>query len=1142
MGAGNKRKQRPHEVAGADTATAAPNGTGPGEQQAPEEQSAQNAGSEPKRARTGGKSSHKELFKAPDAAEVMEMSQTKSLYKSNLFRLQLESLLDDLRPRSTMPSKRLEAVLRTLQQALLKLQPSELPADLGSTFPNVKFLQPQHPRPLPFRPPKRVDIVGSFLLGTYCRTSEVLKVDVAVEMSLEGFKDYLNFRYADKRAAYCAELCRQLRALCGAPSAGMEALRNCRPELAAMQGDVWRPCVEVRLPEGEASRWVIRLLPTAPAGQWEKAKLAATRNAVRPQSADGATIDVESLPPTPHYNSNLLEDSQMRAHLEIVHKAIQRLPQLRDAILLLRHWALVHGFLSSNVGESTVCTAFSGFCLTLMATHTSLTSSVVSSQTSAIQLFKLTLSLLSSTDWDAQKVMFGKAALATLSPEEQVLCKAHFYDQEGINILWRSGPFIDELKHVAKETLHTLDVSDDPYDAVFGSGIGALEHRWDLVVRIPPMSADALCPGLGAARGSMSTVADRLISVPSPDCPAALALAQRLSGLLHAGLGNRCFRTGVRLLHEMSPRWQTAVPTKGPALLICFTLDATNLERAVDRGPSAQEGDAVARFKLLWGEKKTELRRFKDGSIMECVGWTRPPIERKVESPKKPAVVTQVIHHLLKTHFSAFAEGVQIIAGPAGFFPSLSDRGRVLWSSFEAFRTHLCQLSSLPLTIKDVHPATAGLSYTETSVSVAPLASDGIDRPLHETVVEFESSARWPQEPAAAQKVCLAMLLQMQEELQNDLGIESGIAEEGFLDVRYPNVTFRVRVFHPHELLDVANKVTNIQAQVQSGPPEPAAVQKLQRLWWKPRLCAAIRSQAFQQPAFAGAVLLSKRWMASQMLSGYEDFVEHLVSSVFLQPSPFQAPTSPQVGFCRFCRLLAEFPWALEPLIVDFDGKLTAADKDYIRKSFQAFRQKQGLAEAKDRITLWVASRFDPHALLLDVPPATVGVWLRGQAREVLAAYRQCITGASDIEGAAGRRRLDWSALYTVNTDIFDIVLQLTPSATKGTQVKKGGQLAQQRKAASQAAARGLVENIKSHLSPVCLVFHDIDGNFIALKWRPGAFLPQPSSILMGAVPHAALPAKGDRPTLCVPDILCLASIVSSLSAGLVADMRVNGI
>eukprot|EP00971_Amphidinium_carterae_P004979 99853-Amphidinium_carterae.1 len=75
-------------------------------------------------------------------------------------------------------------------------------------------------------------------------------------------------------------------------------------------------------------------------------------------------------------------------------------------------------------------------------------------------------------------------------------------------------------------------------------------------------------------------------------------------------------------------------------------------------------------------------------------------------------------------------------------------------------------------------------------------------------------------------------------------------------------VWFRLRVFHPHELMDVANKVTNMQAQVQqftrgrklnatqsvcrkvqSGPPEPAAMQKLQRLWWKPRLCAAIRSQ-----------------------------------------------------------------------------------------------------------------------------------------------------------------------------------------------------------------------------------------------------------------------------------------------------------
>ena len=41
--------------------------------------------------------------------------------------------------------------------------------------------------------------------------------------------------------------------------------------------------------------------------------------------------------------------------------------------------------------------------------------------------------------------------------------------------------------------------------------------------------------------------------------------------------------------------------------------------------------------------------------------------------------------------------------------------------------------------VQDVHPAAAGLSYTETIPSMAPATPDGIERPLYETVVECEA-------------------------------------------------------------------------------------------------------------------------------------------------------------------------------------------------------------------------------------------------------------------------------------------------------------------------------------------------------------------------------------------------------------------
>eukprot|EP00439_Symbiodinium_sp_Y106_P059016 s415_g8.t1 len=166
-----------------------------------------------------------ELFKAPEAAEVVEIARTRNLYKSNLFRLQLEELVKEMTPKKPPPG--LEAALHALRPLLLeKLRARDIPADFAQEFPALRFAQRggAAPSALRFTAPRRIDVVGSFLLGTY--TKEELTVDVAVEMPSDMFRskervDYLNFRYHDKRAAYLAELHRQL---CGGLLRGYRSL------------------------------------------------------------------------------------------------------------------------------------------------------------------------------------------------------------------------------------------------------------------------------------------------------------------------------------------------------------------------------------------------------------------------------------------------------------------------------------------------------------------------------------------------------------------------------------------------------------------------------------------------------------------------------------------------------------------------------------------------------------------------------------------------------------------------------------------------------------------------------------------------------------------------------------------------------
>lgn len=1097
------------------------------------------------------KKGKQQLFKAPEAAEVLEIAKTRNLYKSNLFRLQLEELLKELSPKAI---PRLETILKSLRSVLLeKLKSREIQADFAAEFPELQFHQRGGPSPSPlsFAPPTRVDVVGSFLLNTSLKDS--LEVDLSLEMPRELFrsKDYLNFRYHDKRTAYVGEVRRQLS---NGLLKGVEELSGLDVEFEALQGDCMRPCVAIRLRrdnvDSSDDQWTVRLLPTYSSELWPERMLSPERNAVRPEKS-GAAEDAESATgtpvPTALYNSLVLEDCRMRVHLEMLHKAMSQFPAMRDAVMLLKRWALASGFLAQASAGRRVFTPMNGFTLSLLAAHAGLTSNVAPAQTSSFQLFKLALSMLVSTDWASQKVVFGKEGTATLSAAEAQACSAHFYDADGlVNVFWRLAPLIDEVRWEAQRALKILDAVADPFEDVFGRRVQP-ELVWDLVVRTPQLGARALCPDLftGSASGSTSVVASSRLPADSPE---AFAWCQRLRSVLLAGLNDRCLRVSIRLVGEPSMRWRSKVPAAGVAVMVGLVLDPTNLDRALDRGPSSQDQVAAEQFRALWGANKSELRRFKDGSILECVVWSKPPPARSVESRKQPAVVTQIVRHLLAQHLpKPLAQDTDVVTGPLGMVANLGDRERRLWATFETFRTHLAQLSSLPLTIKDIHPVDASFSYMDPLPTLAPPAASGSDgglrRNLHHVVVEFEASGRWPDDPTAAQKVAGALLLQIREELGSDLGIEAD-ATETFLDVRYPEAVFRLQVFHPHELRETANKVTNLRPPAGGSPPSEQAVARLRELWWRPRLRGSLRGHVLQLPAMAGAARLCKRWMASQMLSGYDDFVEHLVAYVFLHPAPFEAPTSPQVAFCRFCWLLENFDWQREPLVLDLDGKLTEEERMSLRESFE---RQQGAQKATSSLGLWVVTRFDPHAMLLRSPTATLVTWLRRRAQQAMEVFRKRLLGGSTAS--------DWRMVFQLDTSAFDLCLRLLPlpddphevpvegSAASSNKKKKGADKLAAAQLVSREAAQKLVQSLRKQLSPVCLVLHDEQNQLLGIKWRPSAFMPQAPNVLMGSTPYTVVAHNGgdSKAPLIVPNVLCLISNVAALAQGLALEAQVLG-
>jgi U3 small nucleolar RNA-associated protein 22 len=292
-----------------------------------------------------------------------------------------------------------------------------------------------------FQPPSRVDLVGSFLLKSVARP--VLNVDVALEMpkSCLGAKDYLNYRYLEKRACYLDVVAQFLQSrfelhalvaylvhfihsdfvisrLVGDLAADLS--------IAALHDERSRPCLILR-PQASSgadaacaggidasSSFVIRLFVSVPHDVFPLRKLAPNRNAVRPAHQYGSAIATESVEseqsswlPTPRYNANVLEDVLFRSHLEQQHAALGSSADkdgVVQAIALFKLWLHLRG-LHSSQGRG----GLGGFQVSAAALHLIATRRLLPNSMSSYQAFRVLLHFFASHDLNQQPVALPAA-------------------------------------------------------------------------------------------------------------------------------------------------------------------------------------------------------------------------------------------------------------------------------------------------------------------------------------------------------------------------------------------------------------------------------------------------------------------------------------------------------------------------------------------------------------------------------------------------------------------------------------------------------------------------------------------------------------------------------------------------------------
>ncbi|ETS59915.1 hypothetical protein PaG_05887 [Moesziomyces aphidis] len=1052
------------------------------------------------------KASKSALYAIPTLAEVQGLKETGELFKNNVFKLKVDEMLPEVRPAYSKAGA-LELVLRRLHQLFQSLEPIE-PLPVGDA---IKRFQKQtadskvtipFPDPAPkadanyklgFDKPAAMHLVGSWALKSAAKRPQGIDVDVAVVMPAELFqqKDYVNFRYFHKKAFYLAALAHAIQTAQDEHDIHL----GVTPSFSLVDADPRRPIL-VLSPIRDKSetdfsklKCNIRIHPAIEPDTFKPIHLGPLRSNVRVASGEATPADAASVA-TPRYNAAILADMLHLPHLVYLHSVAQACPAFADACLLLKTWAFQRGFGSGGRLNPKLAateeerrrlvagTASLRYLLTMILAHllqgeekragkrdsSNAGRSKLSNSFSSYQLFRGVMDWLAKHDFRANPVFMKPVPEAGLASRADKMPRAEFsqvfdrvlVDPSGMLNLLAFVPTgsVDLLQYEARRTFDMLnDPSSDHFDALFLQDRTAAPFTFDEVARIDlPLSTKAReSNGVGISAASPIQRADFGISFQaamiqvSSTASRALEGRAKLVALMHPATGG------------LAGTWR--LNGSRPAALsdaeIGVVLDGEQAWRMVEHGPSSQETEQAERFRAFWG-KMSELRRFKDGRVLESVVWPVTTQASRWAIPRR--ILSYVLYrhhaihesqiHFVASHFDSLLEVDSTLARTAHVVSTEEKGFTPVQTAFDQLSKDLRALESLPLSIIAVSPASPGLRGTSTFVP-APLNLELLGEripdaasylPVHNIVITFEGSGKWPNELAAIQAMKAAFFERMCAEIGNKMpgttarvvfnpNATSKMEDQCSLELVLPSgFAFRASVMHSREKV--------LLERILADRFESAAAKRRARkivLEWQRRFetlplhHSYIASMGHRFASFGTAVRLTKRWFASQMLSSPavpEELIELVCAAAYLSPEE-GAPASAVAGLLRILRLLANWRWKEEPLMVPIQAVIDSAEAkdiytfpaDKRTEVETAFKAARGSDPSMTHRAWFVATETDVEALAFG---------RQGPVGGVADGIRKLAQNAvSLLESATSLGREDLMAVFTPSTEHYDFVIAL---------------------------------------------------------------------------------------------------------------------
>ena len=946
--------------------------------------------------------------------------------------------------------------------------------------------------------PASINATGSYPLKTATRADDGVGIDLVVTMPKAIFqeKDYLNHRYFYKRAFYLACL-----------AAGLKEAKQHDFNLSfdCLNGNQLQPILVVR-PAGNggkddfsASKCHINILLAIPEGVFPEAKLLPNVNCIRPKG-DDQSAEHKSLVPTPFYNSTLRSDATVTPYLKLLHSTAANCDTFKDACVLGRIWLKQRGFGSAIRRGGFGNFEWAVLMALLMQPNPGMGPPLLSSGYSSYQLFKAALQFLARHD--LSKKSFSVQARDVLFPKSG-MAPVFFDGPRGLNILFKMTSWsYARLQLEAKITVDMLgDALFDQFDSTFVLRTDLKSYRYDGTLEVP---LEAL--GLNLAQESLEGSLDET--------------CQKIYTILSRALTDRVTAIGVILPGH--PAWSVSTSRPKDSLsdriILNFATDPANVSRTIDHGPSAENKQEAASFRKFWGEK-SELRRFKDGSILETTVW----------SAKDPSlsVLEQIVVHILSKHIDGRIRDHATFTydSCAHVIPSGRLQGHLgttafsqLSSAFAQVEKDIRELEDLPLSVRHIRAADEQLRYSSVDVHQTSPAS---------IVLQFEASARWPDDLCAIQRTKIAFLLKLSELLsaahqtyKTEVGLENPSQpsqNQAFLDITFrsgkpgvSNFVFRLRIHHDREATLLERQLKDKTLDAQSRESAAVALALYNRDFTRVLShTQTIQNLCTRHTALSPAIRLTKRWFDSHLLSPHiaPELIELLVVRTFLQPHPWPVPSCATTGFLRTLAWISRWDWRHSPLIVNFsssavdasiesgmagDGSMKAEDLEKIQTRFEPWRR---IDPAMNRVVLFAATNLDTDG----------NTWTdRGRPEKVVAARMtalakaatQAVRASEDISPTHDKPQFTAESLFVPQFQDFDFVIQISPKYSKVSKKKRGEdakfknieiqQVATSAKVSPVQLVRLFVEDLQNVYGDAILWFYDAETmTSIAGLWNP---------------------------------------------------------